>query len=105
MIVRGCEYLLQHRLTPDSKAARVVATCCNAPMFLDFTQGHWLSVYRTRLPATVQPPQMRVMTRERPAGVTLPEDIPAYPSYSSAFMVRLLLSWAAMGFRQPKVCW
>jgi hypothetical protein len=105
VVVRGCEFLQEHRLTPDSKTCRVVARCCNAPMFLDFTQGHWLSVYQTRLPATVQPPQMRVMTRERPAGVTLPEDIPAYPSYSPAFMIRLLLSWAAMGFRQPKVSW
>ena len=104
-VIRGGEYLQEHRLTPDSKTRRVVATCCSAPMFLDFTQGHWLSVYRSRLPAVVQPPQMRVMTSDRPAGVTLPDGIPNYPGRSPAFMIRLLLSWAAMGFRRPKVVW
>jgi hypothetical protein len=99
-VIRGGEYLREYRLTPDSKTRRVVATCCNAPMFLDLT------VYRSRLPAEVQPPpQMRVNTSERPAGVALPDDIPKYPGYSPAFMTRLLFSWAAMGFRQPKVAW
>ena len=32
-VIRGGEYLQEHRLTPDSKTRRVVATCCNAPMF------------------------------------------------------------------------
>ena len=104
-VIRGGEYLQEHRLTPAAKTRRVVATCCNAPMFLDFTQGHWLSVYRSRLPTEVQPPQMRVNSSERPAGVNLPDDIPNYPGYSPAFMIRLLLSWAAMGFRRPKVTW
>src|SRR5271165_3604092 len=30
-VIRGGEYLQEHRLTPDSKTRRVVATCCNAP--------------------------------------------------------------------------
>ena len=38
-------------------------------------------------------------------GVTLPNDIPNYPGHSPAFIFRLLLSWAAMGFRRPKVVW
>ena len=38
-VIRGGRYLQEHRLTPDSKTRRVVATCCHAPMFLDFTQG------------------------------------------------------------------
>jgi hypothetical protein len=104
-VIRGGEYLQEHRLTPDSMVRRVLATCCNTPMFLDFTPGHWLSVYRSRLPAVVQPSQMRVNTSERPEGVTLPDDIPNYPDHSPAFMIRLLLSWAAMGFRRPKVVW
>jgi hypothetical protein len=74
-------------------------------MFLDFTPGHWLSVYRSRFTAVPPPPQMRINTSERPEGVTLPDDIPNYPGYSPPFMTRLLLSWAAMGFRRPKVVW
>jgi hypothetical protein len=82
-----------------------VATCCNAPMLLDFTQGHWLTVYKSRLPAEVRQPQMRVNTGERPAGVALPDDLPNYAGYSPAFMIKLLLSWAAMGFRRPRMIW
>lgn len=104
-ITRGNEFLQEHRLTPDSKIRRVVATCCNSPMFLDFTQGHWLSVYRSRLPAGAQPPQMLIVTSERPIDVNLPNDIPNYPGHPPVFMIRLLFSWVAMGFRRPKVVW
>ncbi len=38
----GKEHLEERRLKPDSPTRRVIATCCNAPMFLDFTKGHWL---------------------------------------------------------------
>ena len=104
-VALGGEHLREHWLTPDSKTRRVLATCCNTPMFLDFTPGHWLCVYRSRLPAGAPPPQMRVYTSDRPAGVTLPSDVPNYPTHSPKFMARLLLSWAAMGFRRPKVTW
>jgi hypothetical protein len=104
-IVRGGAHLLEHRLTPDSKTRRVVATCCNAPMFLDFTSGHWLTLYRDRLPAGSYPPQMRVMTKDRPPGAALPDDIPRYETHAPPFMIRLLRAWAAMGFRRPQVAW
>jgi hypothetical protein len=100
--VKGSEKLQEHRLTPDSPTRRVVAACCNAPMFADFTKGHWLSLYRARLPEGAAPPQMRVMTRERPAGVVLASDVPNHAGHSGGFMWRLLAAWAAMGFRRPK---
>ena len=50
-ITRGAEHLREHRLTAASPTRRVATTCCNAPMFLDFTKGHWLNLYRDRLPA------------------------------------------------------
>ena len=34
----------EHRLDPKSPTRRVVATCCNTAMFLDFTKGHWVSL-------------------------------------------------------------
>jgi hypothetical protein len=37
--VMGQEYLEERRLTPDSPTRRVLATCCNSAMFLDFTKG------------------------------------------------------------------
>jgi hypothetical protein len=39
--VTGRQHLEEHRLNPDSPTRRVVATCCNSAMLLDFTKGHW----------------------------------------------------------------
>ena len=72
-------------------------------MFLDFTKGHWLTVYRGRLPNDIPPATMRMMTAERPEGVVLPDDMTNYPGHSGKFMLKLLGAWMAMGFRRPVV--
>ncbi|HEY1560227.1 MAG TPA: hypothetical protein VGF71_04975 [Caulobacteraceae bacterium] len=99
----GGEHLEERRLTPSSSTRRVVATCCNAPMFLDFTKGHWLTLYRDRLPGDPPRLEMRVMTKA--AGVSVSDDLPNYPAYPARFMVRLLAAWAAMGFGRPELAW
>jgi hypothetical protein len=99
----GQEYLAEYRLKPDSPTRRVVATCCNSAMFLDFTRGHWLTIYRNRFPAEALPPEMRVMTDERRAGVELADDLPNYSGYSVKSMLKLVSAWIAMGFRTPKI--
>src|SRR6202043_2523312 len=58
--VTGQEYLEEHRLKSDSPTRRVVATCCNSAIFLDFTKGHWLTIYRDRFPTGAPPVEMRV---------------------------------------------
>ena len=72
-------------------------------MFLDFTKGHWLTVYRGRLPNDIPPATMRMMTGERPKGVILSDDMVNYPRHSGKFMLKLLGAWMAMGFRRPAV--
>jgi hypothetical protein len=104
-IVRGGEHLRAHRLTEASATRRVVAACCNAPMFLDFTSGHWLTLYRDRLPGDAPPLEMGVMAKDRSAGPTRPGSPPTYPTHPASFMIKLLAAWAAMGFRRPKVSW
>jgi len=99
----GSETLEEHRLKPGSPTRRVVATCCNSPMFLEFRDGHWLSLYRNRLPDGAVPLEMRVMTRDRRDGVELPGDVPNYSTHSGKFMWKLLAAWVAMGFSAPKV--
>jgi hypothetical protein len=101
--VKGGDLLEERRLKPDSPTRRLFAHCCNTAMFLDFTKGHWLSLYRGRLPADIPPPTMRMMTAERPAGVILPNDMANYPGHSGKFMLKLLLAWMAMGLRRPAV--
>lgn len=101
--VQGGERLEAHRIKPQSATRRMVAGCCNSAMFLEVTKGHWLTLYRARLPESVPPLDMRVMTAERPEGVVLPDDAPNYATYAGRLMGKLLLAWARMGFRSPKV--
>ena len=101
--VRGGDLLEERRLQPKSPTRRMVARCCNTPMFLDFTKGHWLTLYRGRLPDDMPPATMRLMTAQRPAGVTLPDDMANYPGRSGKFMLKLLGAWMAMGLSRPAV--
>jgi len=104
-IARGAQNLREFRLKPDSPTRRVVALCCNSPMFVDFTPGHWLTIYRGRLPGTPPRSQMLLMTRDKPEGTQLPAGIPAYETMPPGFIFKLIASWAAMGFRRPKIVW
>lgn len=104
-IVRGGDHLQAHRVTAASATRRVVAACCNTPMFLDFTSGHWLTLYRDRLPEDAPALEMGVMAKDLPAGHVPPDDLPTYPTHPARFMVKLLAAWAAMGFRRPKLVW
>ena len=94
----GQRYLEEHRLKPDSATRRVIAKCCNSAMFLDFTKGHWLSMFRNRVPTGAPPLEMRVMTKERRAGVELADDLPNYGGRSGKVMLKLIAAWIAMGF-------
>jgi hypothetical protein len=96
--------LKELRLTPRSKTRRVVATCCNTPVFLEFQNGHWLSLYAGLWPEGRLPPiELRTMTGDLPPGVTLPDDIPSPRTQTLSFFVKLLGAWIAMGFRSPKI--
>ena len=101
--VTGQENLGERRLKPDSPTRRVVATCCNSAMFLDFTKGHWLSMYRNRFPAGAPPLEMRIMTKERRVGVELAGDLPNHSGYSARLMLKLIAAWITMGFRRPEI--
>jgi hypothetical protein len=101
--VQGEDFFEERRLKPASPTRRMYARCCNTAMFLDFTRGHWLTVYRGRLPKDIPPATMRMMTAERPEGVILPDDMANYPGHSGKFMLKLLLAWMALGFRRPVV--
>ena len=99
----GQEYLEERRLKRDSPTRRVIATCCNSAMFLDFTKGHWLSMFRNRFPTGAPPLEMRVMTKERRVGVELADDLPNSSGHSGKFMFKLIAAWIAMGIRRPEI--
>ena len=97
---KGSRLLRGYKLRDESSTNRVVATCCNSATYLDFENGHWLSVYRAALRGDVPPLEMRVHTRSRPAGSALPNDVPSYPAYSLKFMAKLFAAWIAMLLRR-----
>jgi hypothetical protein len=101
-VQRGAEHLASFRLTPEAGTQRIVATCCNSPMWLEFKGGHWISLYATRWPEGTAPaPMLRTMTRDAPR--PLPDDLPNARTQTVGFMARLFWSWACMGFRNPPV--
>lgn len=101
---KGAARLREFRLTDTTKTRRVVATCCNTPMFLDFTQGHWIDLYGHLWPEEALPPlQLRTMTGDLDDPSHLPHDVPNLKTHSPKFFLRLIGAWAAMGFRTPKI--
>lgn len=82
--VLGQEHLKEHRLSSKTPTRRVVATCCNSFMFLDFTKGHWITLVANRID-------------------TGPAGAPRSLRQSPFFFARLLAAWAAMGFKTPEV--
>jgi len=102
--VKGAANLREFRLTEKTKTRRVVAVCCNTPMFLDFTEGHWVDLYGPLWPEGTLPPlQLRTMTGDLDDPSALPGDVPNHKTHSAGFFVRLIGAWAAMGFRRPKI--
>jgi len=103
-IVSGADHLHEFRLAADSGSRRVVATCCNTPMFLEMKGAHWLSIYLHLWPEATRPtPQLRTMTGDLSDRSSLPADIPNLKTHKVSFYAKLLAAWIAMGFRNPKV--
>jgi hypothetical protein len=101
-IIQGSELCTDYRLEGEVKTRRVVAACCNSPLFLDFEPGHWVSFYLQRFGAPIPQVEMRIQTSCLPAGEMPDDGIPAFAGYAPGMMLKLLGSRAAMGLR-PKV--
>lgn len=102
--LKGADDLSEYRITPDSKTRRVVATCCNTPMFLEFMQGHWLSLYGRRWLSVALPElEMRTMTSDLPDEVGFSDDVPSHKRQSLKFFMKLIGAWITMRFRTPEI--
>lgn len=103
-VLTGAEHLKEFRLSPDAGTRRVVATCCNTPVFLEFKGAHWLSVYLHLWPDEERPKAaLRTMVGDLPDASGLPDDIPNLKTHTMAFYAKLLGAWVGMGFRNPKI--
>lgn len=88
--------LRAYKINDSSPTVRVVATCCNAAMLLNFEKGHWLTMYRDRFQCDVPPLQMRVCTKSKRNDVELPNDVPNYANHSLWFFAKLIGAWIPM---------
>jgi hypothetical protein len=95
--LKGTSLLRPHKIRETSATNRMIATCCNSALFLNFDdRRHWVDVYRSRCQGSVPPVQMRICTRFRPDGHALSDDVPAYSRYPMSLLTKLLIAWAAM---------
>ena len=101
---QGCDLLAERRERPGGPTRRVVATCCNSLMFLDFTKGHWLNLCCDRLPALERPPiTAHVMTRDLKDAPPPPAGVPQAKALPPELMVKLIRAWIGMGFASPRI--
>jgi hypothetical protein len=62
---KGSRLLRGFKLKKGSSTKRVVASCCDWPMFLEFEKGHWLTIYRVAFPV----PPLALVPRPAPRQV------------------------------------
>jgi hypothetical protein len=95
--IEGANLLKALKLRPASPTNRVIASCCNAAMFLNFDDGkHWVDIYRERAGASAPPLKMRVCTKFAPKAASVPADVPAYAGYALPFLAKLIGAKLAM---------
>ena len=94
---KGGRLLKSHKIREKSVTNRVIATCCNSAMFLNFDDAkHWVDVYRSRFKGDIPPLQMRICTKFRPENRDVPSDVPLYSSYPLKFLAQLVAAKIAM---------
>lgn len=102
--VSGTGDLAEFRLTADAGTRRVVAACCNTPIFMEMKGAHWLDLYLHLWPDTDRPKaDMRTMVADLADPSVLPNDIPNLQRQSISFYTKLLGAWIGMRFRNPTI--
>jgi len=102
-LLQGRELLVAQRIEGEKNTKRIVASCCNSPVLLDFEPGHWVSMYQQRFDPQVPRARMRVQTRFMTSDDRPDDGLPLHQGFPFGMIARLLAAWLAMGFGRPKV--
>lgn len=99
-VMQGGGRLERLKLRSGSPTNRLVATCCNSAMMIDFDRGpHWVAMYRPGFASPPPPLEMRLQTRFALDPTSLPADgIPSYRMFPARFIGKLLAARVAMLF-------
>ncbi len=93
--LQGGELVVEHRLNSKTTTKRLVTSCCNSAMFIDFDRGpFWISVLHDRIAEPRPPIEFRHMTKYRNSALPYPDDAPTYPTFPKMFVGRLMWNWA-----------
>jgi hypothetical protein len=94
---RGSPLLKGYKLREKSATNRVIASCCNSAMFLNFDNGkHWVDVYRSRFQGDIPPLQIRICTKFKSRNRDVPSDVPSYAGSPLKFLAKLIAARIAM---------
>lgn len=100
----GTGALTSFKLSDKTPTRRILTTCCNTPVFLEFQGAHWLSIFAGMWPEAQRPAmQIRTQTGDVPAGTTLDSRLPSGGMVTAGFYGKLLGAWIAMGLKTPKI--
>ena len=98
---KGTTLLRGYKLRDESSTKRVVATCCDSAMFMNFDDSkHWVPVYRARFRGDVPPLQMRICTKFKPDSSDVPSDVRSYSTFPLKFVAKLVAARIAMLFHR-----
>ena len=96
-ILQGSERLEPSKLRQDSPTKRMVARCCNSPMFVAFDNAqHWISVFRSRIDRGAPKLQSRIAPKFSEHPEALPNDVPAFKTFPIQLVMRILLARGQM---------
>jgi hypothetical protein len=94
---KGAALLKPLKIQVTSATNRVIATCCNSAMLLNFDDSkHWIDIYRDRVRGTAPPIQMHLCTRFKRSVHGAPHDIPGYAGYPFKLLAQLAKARLAM---------
>ena len=94
--ISGAELLKGYSLKDRAYTQRFVASCCNSGMYLKFSLGHWVSLYRSRFRGNLPPIEMRTQTKFRPKNSHIPDDAPSYRRFPIKLFSKLIASRISM---------
>jgi hypothetical protein len=87
----GASLLKGYKINEASVTSRVVATCCDSAMFMNFDKGpHWISAYRARFERQLPSLQMRIFAKQKAVDVILTTEVPIYPGFPLRLIPKLL---------------
>lgn len=95
--IRGAELLVAHKLRPESPVSRMVASCCNSAMYLQFADGRfWVSAMRNRINGTQPAIGSRLATKFRDPSQPWPDDAARYKGIPARLILLMLGEWFKM---------